>query len=57
MKVVWEIQKIFKDKKIFISCTAVRVPVIRAHSESIAVETKKRFRQKKYERYLKKLLG
>lgn len=42
MKVVWEIQKIFARPDLAVSCTAVRIPVLRAHSESIVVETKKR---------------
>lgn len=41
MKVVWETQKIFDDDRISISCTAVRIPIMRAHSESIVVETNK----------------
>jgi aspartate-semialdehyde dehydrogenase len=41
MKVVWETKKIFGDKDLSISCTCVRIPTIRAHSESIVVETKK----------------
>jgi len=41
MKVVWETQKIFWDKNIDISCTAVRIPTFRAHSESIVLETEK----------------
>ncbi|MBU0471328.1 MAG: aspartate-semialdehyde dehydrogenase [Nanoarchaeota archaeon] len=41
MKVVWETQKIFGDKNIQISCTCVRIPTMRAHAESIVVETKK----------------
>lgn len=41
MKVVWETQKIFSDKLIDISCTAVRVPTLRAHSESIILQTDK----------------
>lgn len=40
MKVVWETRKIFSRPKLSISCTAVRVPILRAHSESIVVETK-----------------
>jgi aspartate-semialdehyde dehydrogenase len=39
MKVVWETQKIFNDYNIRISCTAVRIPTLRAHSESITIET------------------
>merc|ERR1719262_798454 len=41
MKVVWETQKIFGSKEIACSCTAVRIPTIRAHSEAITVETEK----------------
>lgn len=41
MKVVWETHKIFGDDDIPISCTCVRIPTMRAHSESIVVETEK----------------
>ena len=41
MKVVWETRKIFGDQGIPISCTCVRTPTMRAHSESIVVETEK----------------
>ncbi|MDC0506231.1 aspartate-semialdehyde dehydrogenase [Candidatus Gracilibacteria bacterium] len=40
MKVVWETHKIFGDNSIDMSCTAVRTPTLRAHSESIILETK-----------------
>ena len=39
MKVVWEIRKILDSPDLPISCTAVRIPTIRAHSEAITVET------------------
>lgn len=40
MKVTWESRKICDLSEDFpISCTAVRIPTIRAHSESIIVET------------------
>jgi len=39
MKVVWETQKIFGSKEISCSCTAVRTPTRRAHSEAITIET------------------
>lgn len=42
MKVVWETHKIFGDSSIDISCTAVRIPILRAHSESIVLETKEK---------------
>jgi aspartate-semialdehyde dehydrogenase len=41
MKVVWETRKIFGDSSIPVSCTCVRIPTYRAHSESIVVETEK----------------
>ena len=40
MKMVWETQKIL-DKNIDVNATAVRVPVITGHSESITIEVKK----------------
>jgi len=39
MKVVWELRKIFSNENLNISCTCVRVPTLRAHSESVTVET------------------
>ncbi len=42
MKVSWETQKIFEDNLIDISCTAVRIPTLRAHSESIVLQTKQK---------------
>jgi aspartate-semialdehyde dehydrogenase len=40
MKVVWETRKIFGlGEEIVISCTAVRIPILRAHSEAITIET------------------
>ncbi|WP_420594648.1 aspartate-semialdehyde dehydrogenase [Deinococcus sp.] len=38
MKVVWETRKIFGDPNLVISCTAVRIPTMRAHSEAITLE-------------------
>ncbi|WP_293913490.1 aspartate-semialdehyde dehydrogenase [Deinococcus sp.] len=38
MKVVWETRKIIGDPNLVISCTAVRVPVLRSHSEAITLE-------------------
>merc|ERR1719498_428710 len=40
MKVAWEIVKIFGEE-IKVSCTAVRIPTLRAHSEAIVIETAK----------------
>ena len=41
MKVTWETRKIFAEPDLLVSCTAVRIPTLRAHSESIVVETEK----------------
>merc|ERR1719440_2753527 len=40
MKVTWELQKIFGlPDDVKVSCTSVRVPTLRAHSECIVIET------------------
>ena len=39
MKVVWETRKILNLDNLPISCTAVRVPILRSHSMAISVET------------------
>lgn len=43
MKVVWETIKIFglTEEEIKVSCTAVRIPTLRAHSEAITIETER----------------
>jgi len=41
MKVAWETQKIMGDDSLKISCTAVRIPTLRAHSEAITMEFEK----------------
>ena len=38
MKVVWETRKIIGDPALNISCTAVRVPILRSHSEAISLD-------------------
>lgn len=43
MKLVNETHKIFGDNTILVSPTAIRVPVVGGHSESINVETQKEF--------------
>ena len=40
MKMVWETQKIL-DKDITVNATAVRVPVLVGHSESVTIQTDK----------------
>lgn len=41
MKVAWETRKIFEEPEdnLKITCTAVRIPILRAHSEAITIET------------------
>lgn len=41
MKVVWETRKILGDDSLNISCTAVRIPTLRTHSEAITLELEK----------------
>jgi len=41
MKVVWETRKIMGLPDLPISCTAVRIPTMRVHAESITIETGK----------------
>lgn len=43
MKVTHELRKIMSTPDLPIECTAVRVPILRAHSENITVETEKEF--------------
>ncbi|MCK5179617.1 MAG: aspartate-semialdehyde dehydrogenase [Candidatus Omnitrophica bacterium] len=47
IKMVNETQKILKDDSIRITATCVRVPVIRAHSESVNIETQKKITREK----------
>jgi aspartate-semialdehyde dehydrogenase len=41
MKVVWETRKIMGLPALPVSCTAVRIPTLRAHSESVVIETER----------------
>jgi aspartate-semialdehyde dehydrogenase len=41
MKVAWESRKIMSAPDLKVSCTAVRIPTLRAHSEAITLETEK----------------
>mmetsp|Transcript_13756 Transcript_13756/g.40695 ORF Transcript_13756/g.40695 Transcript_13756/m.40695 type:complete len:315 (-) Transcript_13756:400-1344(-) len=38
MKVTWETRKILEEPDMPVSCTAVRIPTLRAHSEAITLE-------------------
>jgi aspartate-semialdehyde dehydrogenase len=57
MKVVWETRKIFGDDTIPVSCTCVRIPTMRAHSESIVVETKKPVKADEVRQLLRQIAG
>ncbi|UBV43240.1 aspartate-semialdehyde dehydrogenase [Deinococcus taeanensis] len=41
MKVAWETRKIIGDDSLKISCTAVRIPTLRTHSEAITLDLEK----------------
>ncbi|GMF17417.1 unnamed protein product [Phytophthora lilii] len=41
MKVTWETRKIFDEPDLAVSCTAARIPIMRAHSEALTIETVK----------------
>jgi len=47
MKMVYETRKILHDDTIGVTATCVRVPVIRAHSESVNIETEKKITREK----------
>jgi len=57
MKMVNETRKILHDQGIPVTATTVRVPVIRCHSESVNVETKKKLSVKKAKSLLSKAPG
>merc|ERR1712046_78851 len=40
-KVTWEMRKILDAPELPVSCTAVRIPTLRAHTEAITIETEK----------------
>ncbi|MCQ9208201.1 MAG: aspartate-semialdehyde dehydrogenase [Omnitrophica bacterium] len=56
-KMVHETHKIMHDKKIKISATCVRVPVITGHCEAVYLETKKNITVKRVRDILSKSLG
>jgi aspartate-semialdehyde dehydrogenase len=41
MKVTWETRKIFDEPDLPVTCTAARIPIMRAHSEALTIETVK----------------
>ncbi|MCU0530892.1 MAG: aspartate-semialdehyde dehydrogenase [Syntrophales bacterium] len=57
MKMVWETKKIFGDESIAVTATTVRVPVLRAHSESVNIETEKKISAAQVKELLSKAPG
>jgi aspartate-semialdehyde dehydrogenase len=57
VKVAIELKKIWRDDDIKISCTAVRVPVLRGHSLAVWVKTEKPWRLIDIEKILRKTKG
>lgn len=57
MKMVWETQKIMGDDSIAVTATTIRVPVFRAHSESVNIETEKKITAKEAKELLSRAPG
>ena len=57
MKMVNETRKIFEDDSIGITATAVRVPVIYGHSESVNIETEKKISAEEVKELMKSASG
>ncbi|MCA9401266.1 MAG: aspartate-semialdehyde dehydrogenase, partial [Candidatus Omnitrophica bacterium] len=57
MKMVLETKKIMKDENIKVTATCVRVPIYRAHSESVNIETEKKVSVEKARELLKNAPG
>lgn len=53
MKVVWESRKIMNAPELKVSCTAVRIPTLRAHSEAITIETEEKITAKEVRELLR----
>ena len=56
-KVTWETRKIMDMPDVPVSCTCVRIPTLRAHAESITIETEKPVDIKKAYEVLRKAPG
>ena len=57
MKMVLETRKIFGDDSIKVTATCVRVPVLRAHSEAVNIETERKLTPQDVRRILSKAPG
>ena len=57
MKLVHETRKIFGDETIRVTATCVRVPILRAHSEAVNIETERKLTAEEVRRILAKAPG
>ncbi len=57
MKMVWETKKIMGDDSIAVTATTIRVPVFRAHSESVNIETERKITAKEAKALLSRAPG
>lgn len=57
MKLVHETRKIFGDETIRVTATCVRVPILRAHSEAVNIETERKLSAEEARRILAKAPG
>jgi len=57
MKMIWETHKIMGDDSIAVTATTIRVPVFRAHSESVNIETEKKITAEEARALLSKAPG
>ena len=57
MKVAWESRKIMDAPDLRVSCTAVRIPTLRAHSEAITLECEEKITAKEVREILSKAPG
>lgn len=57
LKMLYESRKILHDQELQVSCTCVRVPVFRSHSESIIIETEQKITPSKAKELLQKAPG
>jgi aspartate-semialdehyde dehydrogenase len=57
MKMLWETQKIMGDDSIAVTATTIRVPVFRAHSESVNIETERKITAKEARELLSRAPG
>ena len=57
LKLLYESRKILHDEELLVSCTCVRVPVFRSHSESIMIETEQKISASKAKELLQNAPG